>query len=642
MDQDATQSPASTTRRFPRPLVDRIAATLPAVSLETFIHAAALFASAAVAVWVFVIVRTRRRLPGRNSLGWLALGVALWCLTSGLHAVIFSAPTRTVLTQIQYVGISMVPPLWLLFAGEYARQRWTSDRLLRQALWIIPVATILLAFTNPLHGLVWTDVVPAGTRLRYVHGAWFWVALTFNYAAFTIGAAALGRALVRWPLPHRRQLAFVLLGGALPMLGNLAYLLELLPDALDPTPIAFALTGVCLLWGLYYHQLLALVPIARDLVIERMEEGVLVLDSGRTIVDLNPAAVTLTGCPEDCLGGLVEQVVPWWNEASEPLVAGVPAVIAVGPRILEVQLTPVHDTSNVLAGWLVVIRDITAQRTAQAERETMERRVHEQQRAESLSVLAAGLAHDFNNLLTAILGNADLVAIETAPGSSIHASAEQIIIGAQRAADLVDKLLAYAGEGKVAPEAVDLDALVTDMYPLLTTAIAGRCTLDYEGNGALPRVRADPRQIRHALLNLVTNAVEASPDGAVVTITTGVEELSKSMFGRLTFSETTAAGPHAFLDIADIGSGIDDATMKRAFDPFFSTKDGGRGLGLAAVQGIVRSHRGALRIESRVGRGTRVRMWLPVIGVDEPQPLSPTAAPPAASGPRPIRQSSSE
>jgi signal transduction histidine kinase len=588
------------------------------VTWPTPAHAAVLFTSAALAVWAFVVVRGRRSAPGRQALGWLMLAVAHWSVTSGLHALVDSVETRIVLSQIQYLGIAAVSPFWLLFASQYARLSWTADPALLACLWVVPAVTVLLAWTNASHGLIWRDVVPAGSqpgaRLIYVHGLWFWVAVTFNYAAMAAGALVLLRALRRAPLAHRRQLGLVVAGIALPWVANALYLANALPPGLDLTPVAFSISGSCILWGLYYHRLLTLVPIARDLVIESMDVGVIVLDARRVIVDSNPAARELTGCSDASVGRPIEDALPWWSRASagDRAPAGLPVPIELGSRSLEVHVTAVRDSSDGFAGWLLMIRDVTLRRRADAERQALDRRILEQQRVESLSVLAGGVAHDFNNLLTGILGNADAVAKEAVPGSRTRGHAEAIVLGAQRAADLVEKMQAYAGEGRIAPQAVRLDAIVHEMCALLQATAARHCTIDDRDAGPQPAVTADPTQLRQVLLNLITNAAEAVPTGSIVTVSTGAGDLSEADLAGMTFGDAAKPGPHVFLQVSDTGPGIEPDRVRRVFDPFYSSKAGGRGLGLAAVQGIVRSHHGALELVSQIGAGTRVRVWLPM------------------------------
>jgi signal transduction histidine kinase len=288
---------------------------------------------------------------------------------------------------------------------------------------------------------------------------------------------------------------------------------------------------------------------------------------------------------------------------------------------MEIEVKAVRDSQNRFAGWLVLARDITARRNAENERRMLERRVQEQQKLESLSVLAGGVAHDFNNLLTGILGNADLLSMSAAQNPALRKSADAIVIGAQRAADLVAKMLAYAGQGRVISELVDFDELIREMLDLLQASVARHCSLEYRGAGPLPRVRVDPTQVRQVVLNLITNASEAVEDGGRIVVSGGSEALSATALADMTFSADATPGRFAYIDVRDTGPGMDGATISRVFDPFFSTKQNGRGLGLAAVQGIVRSHRGALRVTSAPGKGTAFRVWFPL----EPQVVARAA-----------------
>jgi signal transduction histidine kinase len=227
-------------------------------------------------------------------------------------------------------------------------------------------------------------------------------------------------------------------------------------------------------------------------------------------------------------------------------------------------------------------------------------------------VLAGGVAHDFNNLLTGILGNADLIAILSPGESDQRRAAEAIVIGAQRAADLVSKMLAYSGGGRVVAERVDLDGLVKEMVDLLGASVARHCTLKYNSPGPLPLVETDPTQIRQVVLNLIVNAAEAVADAGVITVETGEETLDKAQLKQMTFGADLEPGRYVFIDVVDNGSGMSEHTLARMFDPFFSTKDTGRGLGMAAVRGIVGSHRAALRVTSAENQGTRFRVWFPL------------------------------
>jgi two-component system cell cycle sensor histidine kinase/response regulator CckA len=261
--------------------------------------------------------------------------------------------------------------------------------------------------------------------------------------------------------------------------------------------------------------------------------------------------------------------------------------------------------------FLAVSRDVTERKLAEQGRRQLEESLRSAQRLESLGVLAGGIAHDFNNLLTPILGAAGLGLSELPADSAIRARLETIQLAAQRAAALTNQMLAYAGQQSVCVERLDLSKLVGDMQELVTASVAGKTTFDLELASDLPPVEAEAVQISQVVMNLVTNAAEALSDGSGhVRVGTGELELDTAPAGAL-FAETMVTGRHVYFEVADTGCGMDAETRERIFEPFFTTKFAGRGLGLAAVAGIVRAHRGAIELDTALGRGTRFRVLLP-------------------------------
>lgn len=587
------------------------------------LHAAVLFAATGLSIWTAVLARTRRGVPGGAPFGWLMIAVAVWTFTSALHALVPDTGTRVALAKVQYLGVAPIGVLWLLFISAYSRAAWLENRLLRAAIWIVPVTTLALAATNDWRHAYWTAITEvataSGTRLIYTGGTWYWVNAGYSYVLMAIGTWILVRGLRRFPPTYRRQTVLMIIGAIVPWLSNVLYQSGALrASGLDLTPIGFTVSGVCFTWALYRYRLFGLVPVARDIVVDSMEDGVLVLDAQRRLVDLNAAAERFTGCTAASLGRPVEDVVSWWTAAvanDGPLGEGQPAIVKVepGPRFFEVKVTAVRDAKRRFAGWLVSVRDISGRRRSEAERYAFDRRVQEQQKAESLMVLAGGVAHDFNNLLTGILGNAELLAMQAPAESGQRRAAESIVIGAQRAADLVSKMLAYAGGGRVVAERVDLDALVREMVDLLEASVARHCTLTYQSPGPLPLVETDPTQLRQVVMNLIINATEAVEEHGAVTVATGEERLDRELLKHMTFGRDVEPGRYVFIDVVDNGSGMSEHTMARLFDPFFSTKDQGRGLGMAAVRGIVGSHHAALRVTSAEAQGTRFRVWFPLV-----------------------------
>ncbi|HUQ86289.1 MAG TPA: histidine kinase N-terminal 7TM domain-containing protein [Vicinamibacterales bacterium] len=588
----------------------------------TSVQAVALFASTGLSIWAAVIARTRRGVPGGTAFSWLMLAVAWWSFTSAMHTLIFEYDTRLVISKFQYLGVASIGVLWLLFTTQYSRIEWPAPQVAHVLVWIVPIVTLLMVATNEQHHLHWAAIdevmTPIGRRLVYRAGPWYWVHASYSYFLVLIGTATLVAGLRRFPPPYRRQTALIILGAIVPWIGNLLYLSRALPvTGLDLTPIAFTVSGACFTFGIYRYRLFGLVPVARDMVVDSMDDGVLVLDAQRRIVDLNAAAERYTGCNHSSFGRPIDEVVAWWTEAVDeehPLAEGQPALVKVepGPRYFEVKVSAVRDSQRRFAGWLVIVHDVSNRRRNEAERYKFERRLQEQQKSESLMVLAGGVAHDFNNLLTGILGNADLLAMLAPQESDQRRAAEAIVIGAQRAADLVSKMLAYSGGGRVVAQHVDLDALVKEMVDLLGASVARHCTLTYNSPGPLPLVETDPTQIRQVVLNLIVNAAEAVDDHGVITVETGVETLDRATLKNMTFGEDVLTGKYVFIDVVDNGCGMNEHTLARMFDPFYSTKDQGRGLGMAAVRGIVRSHRAALRVTSAVGQGTRFRVWFPL------------------------------
>ncbi|HEX2250424.1 MAG TPA: response regulator [Gemmatimonadales bacterium] len=276
----------------------------------------------------------------------------------------------------------------------------------------------------------------------------------------------------------------------------------------------------------------------------------------------------------------------------------------------------------------LLLREQAARRAAEAS-EAQSRHV---QKLESIGVLAGGIAHDFNNLLHVVLGNADIALSRLPKRSPAREALEEVVRATIRAADLTRQMLAYSGKGAFVVRHLDLSSEVREMATLLRTAISKQASLVWELASNLPPVNADATQIRQIVMNLITNASDALGDeGGSITLRTGVirrDELHDPRFGvPVQADETEAAGedPFVFLEVSDTGAGMMPDTLQRIFDPFFSTKFAGRGLGLAAVMGIVRSHKGLIRIHTEPGQGTRFRVLFPAVEgtVPAPENLAP-------------------
>jgi PAS domain S-box-containing protein len=256
---------------------------------------------------------------------------------------------------------------------------------------------------------------------------------------------------------------------------------------------------------------------------------------------------------------------------------------------LQVSLTisPIHDAQGRVSGISYIARDIT-------ERKKVEQRLIETQKLESLSIMAGGLAHEFNNLLTGIMGNTSLV-LETLTEPLARERLSLVLREGGHAAGLVQQMLAFAGKGAFVIGRLNLSQIVEEMDPLLRTSISRTVALDLYLDREVPPIEGDRAQVQQLLMNLVLNAAESINGSGAVTIAT----------------RSDGGGRKVVLEVRDTGCGMDEATKARIFDPFFTTKFMGRGLGLAAVMGIIRVQCGEIEVESHPGRGSTFRVALP-------------------------------
>ena len=284
-------------------------------------------------------------------------------------------------------------------------------------------------------------------------------------------------------------------------------------------------------------------------------------------------------------------------------------------------------------GVAVTSRDITARRLAERERTTLEARLRRAEKLESLGVLAGGVAHDFNNLLVGILGNAALLREELAADSPLIPLAEQLQAAATQAADLTRQMLNFTGKGAMELQRVDLSDLAGEVAHLLRSTVPRRIDIKLELADSVPPVEGDPAQLRQIVMNLVLNGAEAIGEASgVVTLRTRSRLADRALLDATDVHDDLPEGVYVVLEVEDSGHGMDAATRERIFEPFFTTKFTGRGLGLAGVMGMVRSHRGAIKVESEPERFTRFSILLPAARAAAratPPPVAPAPERPA-------------
>jgi PAS domain S-box-containing protein len=261
---------------------------------------------------------------------------------------------------------------------------------------------------------------------------------------------------------------------------------------------------------------------------------------------------------------------------------------------------------------LAVLRNVTGAKRSAAERERLRHQLFEARKLESLGLLAGGIAHDFNNLLAAILGNAHL-ALEALPErGEERVAVSEIREAAERGAMLTRQLLSYAGRAPAERVPLDLSSQIGEVAKLVQRILPRGAALHFDLADSLPAVELDPGQLQQVIMNLIRNAADAlGPEGGEITLRTGLARLERAELAALIAGAGLEPGLYVYFDIVDDGCGMDAETRERLFDPFFTRKQSGHGLGLPVALGVVRAHGGGIAVETAPGAGTCFRVYLP-------------------------------
>ena len=357
--------------------------------------------------------------------------------------------------------------------------------------------------------------------------------------------------------------------------------------------------------------------------------GYLTLSARNLILELNLTAATLVGSERGSLLNLPfpqlihpEDQALYYNKRKQfEQGAAQPFELRLLHRAghavwVNVQATAARERSGATV-WRITLSDIT-------ERKQTEAALFQAQKLESMGVLAGGMAHDFNNLLAAMLGNLELSALDETEGAqALHLGVVRECV--LRAAGLCRQLLAYAGKGRFERESIRLDHLIRAHLDFLNLSIAKGVDLQLELEPDLPEIEGDEAQIEQALMNLIVNASESyGPEGGPVRIRTRRRTLKDTDLPAMVPGTPVEPGPFVVLEVEDSGAGMDSATIMKIFDPFFTTKFIGRGLGLAALQGIMRVNGGGVQVRSRPGHGSCFSLWFPMVAAARlPEELPP-------------------
>jgi PAS domain S-box-containing protein len=355
-----------------------------------------------------------------------------------------------------------------------------------------------------------------------------------------------------------------------------------------------------------------------------MPEALILLDRDFSVRQANPVAVRLLGASAPQLTGngflsLIptpdrartrEFLVRIQNGEVDRFETWLHPLVGVA---VEVELTGQALDLGDQRGLVLVAHDLSERRGAEDERRRMETHLQHVQRLESLGVFAGGIAHDFNNLLAGIMGYSSLLRMDLPEDGETAEVLEQIELSARRASELAEQILAYSGRSRLNLGPLDLSGVVRELGTLIGPAISKKAEMSYDLSADLPSIMADSSLLRQVVMNLIINASDSLQGAAgSISVRTGTAWNTPGLFDNILSQCEMDAEQYQFVEVEDSGCGMSKETIDRIFDPFFSTKDTGRGLGLAATLGIVWQHKGAVEVQSVLGQGTTFRVWLPL------------------------------
>ena len=332
--------------------------------------------SALIALGVIVYFWKRRHSPGGLYFILLMAFTAVWALASAGELASFRTGDKILFSKLSYLGIVSVPTLWMLFTAHYSQQTGWLTRTRMILFWVIPAITLILVSTNELHGWIWPAITPIssdpGALLVYDHGPAFWVNAGYAYLMILAGTVFLVTLAFRSHRLYRQQVAIMILAVFAPWIGNILYLLRLNPwPGMDLTPLTFAITGIAITWGLFGFRMFDLAPVAREALIERMGDGILVLSVNDLVVDINPAACRLIDRPAaDVVGKPIIEVLSAWPDLINRYRDMVDAQVELSfndNQWIDLRISPLYDKRKQLTGRLIVLRDITERKKSAAE-----------------------------------------------------------------------------------------------------------------------------------------------------------------------------------------------------------------------------------------------------------------------------------
>lgn len=562
-----------------------------------------------VSLSAFFVALSRVRVHGMIWMVHLMGALVIWSFTYLLEISSTTVGDILVFSRLTFFGISLVPVFYLLFALSFVqRELRFSLRFALPWLLIVPAWTQLVIWTKALYPYFYTEIRlrEAGNLffINPVRGPFFWVHTYYSYALLLLGTLILLVLVSRRGEAMRGRALAVVLACLVPLVANLLHVFRLLPGLppIDITPFGFSISGALFLYALLHYQVVDYIPVTHRLILENLKEAIFVLDHENRLVELNPSAERLFRHPPTQLIGrpmldlvaenrdLLQKFARVFDDQGE-----IDLKIQGTLRYFEYSISPIRDKRLPKTGRVIVLRDISDRKRAEFQASKAER-------LDSMELLAGGVAHDFNNLLSGIVGNISLADLENRDPIVAEYLREAENASAQ-ASKLTRQLLSFSSKGCPEPEPSSLKELVTETvgFFLRGSKVSSEIAIADD----LWNIYVDPHQIVQVLNNIVVNTKQALANGGVLSVTAENLELAPGNWLDL------EPGSYVHVLLADNGPGIPEESLSKIFDPYYTTKREGSGLGLAVAFGVVKNNNGTLFAEA--GPGARFHLYLPAV-----------------------------
>jgi PAS domain S-box-containing protein len=560
-----------------------------------------------------------QRRTARNALflSFLSLALTQWLVGYTLQISGANLQTKVFFGEFKYIGIAFTSLLWFFFARQFANHGSLNlTRIQIGILSLVPVLTSLIAITTRWHGFFWSNPewLQVGTfsDFNVTYGPWYWVHVAYSYLLIFAGTVLVFRSLGRRQELHRRQAIALIVAVLAPWLGNILYFSGLSPiPYLDLTPFAFTITVVFLTWAIIGFRLVGLSPIARDLVVDEMKDGMIVIDAQGLLVDINPTAAQMIGISASrAVGRSLAATLAAWPELVERYRNVTDALEEISiddERWVELQISALRDKRKEFLGRVIILRDITARKKIENALSLALEQTREASRLKSH--LLARVSHELRTPLGGILGFAELLQIDSF-GKLNTKQAEfvgEIVESSHYLGGIIDELLDQAqldAETLILQNArVSVELLFQKLNARFTNlAAAKELVFDFQVVPGFPKaIYADERRLEQIFVNLLDNAVKFTDQGRV--------DLS------IELTDTT----HWTFSVSDTGRGISAEALEYIFEPFrqvddaITSRNRGTGLGLSITKQLVELMQGQIRLESQPGQGSTFTVTLPLV-----------------------------